>query len=287
MPGSFNYTRVGEKVGAIMTQAVAKTEGSGQALVTLLEQNKRAIELALPKHVNCDRIIRIALTEARRNPDLLTCDKFSFLGAVIQCAQLGLEPGGALGQCYLIPFQNNKKNIKEVQFMTGYQGMIDLVGRTAESPVLTPRAVYEGDEFKYHFGLNPDIFHIPKQTPDLKGKLLYAYCVAEFKDGRKPFDVMNRAEIDAIRARSKATGFSPWKSDFDPMAKKTVIRRMFHYLPKSVELQRALAMDDLADRGESQRHEEIILPRPLQTKGERVEERMASSDPNDFENFPG
>ena len=145
--------------------------------------------------------------------------------------------------------------------------------------------MFEGDEFRYSFGLIPELHHVPLQMPDPKEKLLYAYCVAEFKDGRKVFDVMTRAEIDEIRARSKAQNFSPWKTDFIPMAKKSVIRRMFHYLPKSVEIQRALALDEMADRGESQRHEDIILNRPLQTKGERVENRMDGNSPDDFENF--
>lgn len=256
-------------------EIVKKNQSSGAQLIALLEQNKRQIEMALPSHVKPERIIRIALTEARRNPDLLTCDRLSFLGSVIQSAQLGLEPGSALGQCYLIPFKNHKTNVKEVQFMMGYQGQIDLIGRTAESPVLTPRAVFEGDEFKYSFGLNPALHHVPLQVPDPKEKLLYVYCVAVFKDGRKVFDVMTRSEIDDIRNRSKATNFSPWKTDFIPMSKKSVIRRMFHYLPKSVEIQRALVLDDLADRGESQHHEDIIVSSEnLSHKSERVENRM-------------
>ena len=278
---------MGKNAGGPMTAIVTRGDTSGGQLIALLNENKRQIEMALPKHISPDRIIRIAITEARKNPELLTCDKFSFLGAVIQSAQLGLEPGSALGQCYLIPFNNRKLNIKEVQFMMGYQGQIDLIGRTPESPVLTPRAVFEGDEFKFNFGLNPDVFHVPVQKPDPKEKLLYVYCIATFKDGRKVFDVMTRAEVDAIRSRSKATAFSPWQSDFVPMAKKSVIRRMFHYLPKSVEIQRALALDDLADRDESQHNEDLILPpdRPLKHKAERVEDRMEGDTPDDFKNF--
>lgn len=271
-----------------MTQEIIKKDDSqaGQ-LRSLLEQSKREIEIALPRSIMTpERMLRIAMTEARKNPELLNCDKLSFLGAVIQAAQIGLEPGSALGQCYLIPFENHKKNIKEVQFMMGYQGMIDLIGRSQDAPVVMPRAVYEGDEFKYEYGLTPQLHHLPQQRPDPKLKLIYVYCVANFRDGRKEFDVMSRPEIDAIRSRSKAYKFSPWNSDFDAMAKKTVIRRIFKYLPKSAEIQKALNLDEMADIGESQNNQTILAPEnePILTKGERLEKRM-SDDPEDFGSF--
>lgn len=272
-----------------MTQDLVKKDTShGGQLRNLLEQSKREIEIALPRSIMTpERMLRIAMTEARRNPELLECDKLSFLGAVIQASQLGLEPGSALGQCYLIPFRNHKKNSKEVQFMMGYMGMIDLISRGQKAPIIMPRAVYEGDEFQYSYGINPKLHHIPAQRPDPKLKLHYVYVVANFLDGRKEFDVMTRAEIDEIRGRSKAQKFSPWQTDFDAMAKKTVIRRIFKYLPKSAEIQRALSLDDLADRGESQHNDEILVPNeaPVYTKGERLDKKM-SDDPNDFENFP-
>jgi recombination protein RecT len=274
-----------------MTQDLAKVDKShaGQ-LRALLEQSKREIEIALPRSIMApERMLRIAMTEARKNPELLECDKFSFLGSVIQAAQLGLEPGSTLGQCYLIPFNNHKKGIKEVQFMMGYQGMLTLISRTSNAPIIMPRAVFEGDEFIYSYGLNPELKHVPLQRPDPKEKLLYIYVVATFADGRKEFDVMTRPEIDHIRSRSKAKSFSPWGSDFDAMAKKTGIRRLCKYLPKSSELQRALALDDLADRDESQRHEEIFVSNetPVFTKKEQVEGKMKSDDPEGFENFCG
>ncbi|MDK4605734.1 recombinase RecT, partial [Kingella kingae] len=63
---------------------------------------------ALPKHLTADRLARIATTEIRRVPALGTCSPESFLGAIMQCGQLGLEPSNGLGQAYLIPFGNGK-----------------------------------------------------------------------------------------------------------------------------------------------------------------------------------
>lgn len=265
------------------TEIAVTREGK---LKQLLDGSRAQIQMALPRHVSADRILRIALTCARTIPALLECTPESFLGAVIQASQLGLEPGSALGQCYLIPFNNNKTGKKEVQLIIGYQGMMDLVSRTAENPVCMPRAVYEEDHFEYEFGLNEKLIHQPaNRHTDVK--LTHVYVVVSFAGGRKIYDVMNRVEIDAVRGRSKAQSSGPWKTDFEAMAKKSILRRIFKYLPKSIELQRAVALDDLADLGESQRNEEIFVPSeaPVQTKAERVQSRMQDDDPESFGNF--
>lgn len=73
---------------------------------------KKQFAIALPKHFETERFVRIAITEMRRNPELQECTLQSVLGAFMQAAQLGLEPG-LLGQCYLIPFRNRKTKQKE------------------------------------------------------------------------------------------------------------------------------------------------------------------------------
>ena len=103
---------------------------------------KEQIALALPRHLTADRLARIALTEVRKTPALASCDQASFLGAIMQCAALGLEPGSALGHAYMIPFRNNKKNITEVQFIVGYRGMIDLARRSGQILSIEARTVF-------------------------------------------------------------------------------------------------------------------------------------------------
>ena len=95
----------------------------------LLEKSKGQIAMALPKHLNADRIVRVAMTSVQRTPELLKCDPISLVAAVIQSSQLGLEPDGILGHAYLIPFNNTKKGRMEVQFIPGYKGLIDLAIR--------------------------------------------------------------------------------------------------------------------------------------------------------------
>lgn len=215
-------------------------------------QIKQQMALALPRHMTADRLARIALTEVRKNPDLGKCDQASFLGAIMQCAALGLEPGGALGHCYLLPFKNNKKGITEVQFLVGYRGMIDLARRSGQIQSIEARCVYAKDKFKVRLGLDSVIEHEPAWEEADRGPLTFVYAVAKLKDGGIQFDVMSKAEVMKIKARSRSASFGPWVTDEDEMAKKTVIRRLFKYLPVSIEMQRAVGLDEAAAHDVSQ-----------------------------------
>lgn len=245
------------KLAAAINRAPS-TEQRPQTIAGLMADPKikAQMALALPKHMTSDRLARIALTEIRKVPTLAKCDQTSFLGAIMQCAQLGLEPGGALGHAYLLPFENRKKGITEVQFIVGYRGMIDLARRSGQIVSLTARTVHENDEFSYQYGLNEDMKHVPA-TGD-RGALLYVYAVAKLKDGGVQFEVMSRSDIDKVRAQSKAGNYGPWQTHYDEMAKKTVIRRLFKYLPVSIELATAVTMDEKADAGVDQDNSSIL-----------------------------
>jgi len=205
---------------------------------------KSQIALALPQHITPERLMRVALTEVRRTPALAKCKPESLLAAIMQCAQLGLEPGGGLGHAWLIPFK------EEAQFIIGYRGMIDLARRSGQILSIEARAVYEADTFHVSFGLEPDLTHEPAWDAADRGPLRFVYAVAKLKDGGFQFEVMSRAEIEKVRAQSKAGNNGPWVTHFEEMAKKTVIRRLFKYLPVSVELARAVTLDEAAERGE-------------------------------------
>ncbi|MBM6649036.1 recombination protein RecT [Bacillus sp. RIT 809] len=202
----------------------------------------------LPKHMDMDRMSRIALTTIRTNPTLLECTVPSLMGAVMQAVQLGLEPG-LLGHCYLLPFNKNagtKQNpewIKEVQFIIGYKGMIDLARRSGHIQSIYAHAVYEHDEFEYELGLHPKLTHKPSFGD--RGAFIGAYAVAHFKDGGYQMEFMPTSEIEKRRGRSKSKDFGPWKSDYEEMAKKTVVRAMFKYLPISIEVQTQAQHDEV------------------------------------------
>lgn len=220
---------------------------------------KKSLALALPKAMTPERLVRIVTTECRKTPALLNCNPESFLGAVLQCAQLGLEPGGALGHCYLLPFGNGKAKDgrANAQLIIGYRGMIDLARRSGQIVSICAYTVHEKDHFSWRLGLDPDIQHVPSPEAN-RGPLTFVYAVAKLKGGGVQFEVMSRAEIEKVREQSKAGKSGPWVTHFDEMAKKTVIRRLFKYLPVSIEAARAVEVDERSDRGEAVTPQDFI-----------------------------
>lgn len=219
---------------------------------------KAQMALALPKHMTAERLMRIALTEVRKAPKLASCDQASFLGAIMQCAQLGLEPGGALGHAYLLPFDNKKQGRTDVQFIIGYRGMIDLARRSGQILSIEARVVYAADKFTVRFGLDSSLEHEPDLENANRGAMRFVYAVAKLKDGGTQFEVMSRAEIEKVRAMSKAGSSGPWVSHYEEMSKKTVIRRLFKYLPVSIEMQSAVGLDEQQEAGIAQDNPLII-----------------------------
>lgn len=234
-----------------MSQALQKQE-KPTTVRQMLVAYKDQIQAALPKHMDANRMARIVTTELRKTPQLQQCNPITLFGAVIQAAQLGLEPGNALGHCYLIPYK------QDVNLIVGYRGMIDLARRSGQIISLSARAVYEADDFQYEFGLDEDLRHVPSTEAE-RGELTYVYAVAKLQGGGVQFDVMSRIEVEAIRQKSPAGKSGPWVTHFEEMAKKTVIRRLFKYLPVSIEIQKAVALDEMADAGIDQQNDALIL----------------------------
>jgi recombination protein RecT len=216
----------------------------------VLEKMKPQIQLALPRHVSPDRMLRIVLTTVQRTPKLLDCTRESLLGCIVQCAQLGLEPDGLLGHAYLIPFFNSKQSRMECQLIVGYKGLLKLARQSGEIASIAARVVHEKDLFEFEYGLQEKLRHIPSMDED-PGPLLYAYAIFRLKDGAVHFDVMSYREIEAIRKRSKSGTSGPWTTDFEEMAKKTVLRRASKMSPASIEdrMARAITLDEKADAG--------------------------------------
>jgi len=218
----------------------------------LLEKMKSQIQQALPKHITPDRIARIALNSIRMNPKLLQCSEMSLLGAIMQSAQLGLEPN-SFGQAWLIPFNNKKKNgqyVMEVQFQVGYKGLIELFYRTDKGLNIDAHEVYENDKFDYNYGVGKDseakLYHKPVMTN--RGSVIGYYATATMKNGSYSFLFMSKEDVkkhaNTFSQAYKKGWMSPWKSNFDEMAKKTVIKKLMKYLPLSVELQKGIAADE-------------------------------------------
>lgn len=230
---------------------VSPLQAKQNTLISILNKAKDQIEAALPKHLNPDRMLRIAMTEVRKNPKLAQCDPLSFLGAVIQSAQVGLEIGSGLDQCYIIPYGN------EVQFQLGYKGMIELSRRSGEVSHVNAFNVGEGDEFEYGFDLaqgGEQLIWKADKNGDVRDQTNTTHTVAhaKFKDGEITFDVMTNAEVEKVRSMGKAKNSPAWKDSWGEMAKKTAIKRLWKKLPKSAEVARAIELDNQAEIGKAQ-----------------------------------
>jgi recombination protein RecT len=252
------------------------TKPSVQSMLTDPKM-KAQLAAALPKHLTADRMARIVLTELRRVPKLLDCEPASLMGAVMQCAQIGLEPGNGLGHAYLIPFG------REVQLIIGYRGFLDLARRSGQIVSISARAVYAGDRFEYAYGLNEKLVHEPAPNRAKDAELTFVYAVASLKDGGHQFEVMSRADVEKVRAKSKSGGSGPWKDHYEEMAKKTAIRRLFKYLPVSVELQRAVMADEYQEAGVSQDNALMLDGQAFPAREEREpgEESALDHEPGD------
>lgn len=201
------------------------------------------IEKALPKVITPERFTRIVLTALSTTPKLAGCDRNSFLGAIMQAAQLGLEPNTPLGQAYLIPFRNNKKGIVECQFQIGYKGMLDLVYRSGEVQTVQAHVVYENDVFEYELGLEGKLIHKPALKN--RGEMIAVYAVFKTVKGGYGYEVMSVDDIKKYgRKYSKSFGSGPWQTDFEEMAKKTVVKKVLKYAPVKTEFLQAMEVDD-------------------------------------------
>lgn len=220
-----------------------KETGGFQAL---LKHSWPRIAAVMPKQMNPDRMFQLAVSCFNQTPGLAQCSPASVLSCLMKCSALGLEPSAVdgLGRAYILPYNNKKTGRREAQFIIGYKGILDLARRSGQIKDISARAVHAGDEFEYEYGLTEGLRHVPSTEPIEGRPLTHVYVVAHFTDGGHYIDVMSKAEVDAVRKRSKAASNGPWSTDYEAMAKKTVIRRAFPYLPVSVEVQSSVTSDE-------------------------------------------
>lgn len=228
-----------QKQGGQMSAAKAEKK-TMQAYIKAMEP---AIKKALPSVITPERFTRMVLSALSSTPKLAECSPQSFLAAMMTAAQLGVEPNTALGQAYLLPYRNHGQ--MECQFQLGYKGLIDLAYRSGEVSVIQAHTVYENDVFECELGMDPKLRHVPAKAD--RGEAVAYYAMFKTKDGGYGFEVMSVDDVQRHAQRyskSYGSGSSPWRSNFDEMAKKTVLKRALKYAPLKSDFVRGVAQDE-------------------------------------------
>lgn len=221
------------------------------------DQARQQLAAVAAKHMSPERLMRVTANAIRTTPKLQDCEPLSFLGALMQCAALGLEPNTVMGHAYLIPFDNRRKidgkwvKVPEVQLIVGYKGLIDLARRSGHITSISANIHYDDDElWDYEEGTDAKLRHIPGPQD---GKPLHAYAIAKFTEGGHAYVVLPWSRVIKIRDGSQGwkaavkfgkTDKSPWGTHEEAMAKKTAIRALSKYLPLSVEFSDAVQVDN-------------------------------------------
>jgi recombination protein RecT len=222
-------------------------------VVRMLEDRASALMELLPDQAAADRFRRVSVQAIVKNPELLECTAESVILSIFEAAAQGLEPTGAAGGAHLVPYNVNVGTKdrphyeKRAQLIPDYRGVIRLVTKPpSDVQSLEARVVKEGDEFAYELGLQPVIVHVPSLATDASTKpTTHVYAIARLRDGSSIPDVMDRAAVERIHERGgRGRGFSPWASDWDEMAKKTVIKRLAKVLPVRPEIRSILIRED-------------------------------------------
>jgi len=193
---------------------------------------KKQWALVLPKTLTADRMARVAITQLRKTPKLAQCTQPSLFGALMTCAELGIEPDGR--RAHLIPYG------KECQLIIDYKGLAELAMRSGKISNIHADVVCENDVFEYDCG---EIKKHSINFKDGRGDMYAAYARVTFKDGTTKCEVMGKSEVEGIRNRSRAGKSGPWVSDYNEMAKKTAFRRLSKWLPLSPDVFDALDKD--------------------------------------------
>jgi len=223
----------------VATQADVRKMNPHQLVVHRMPEIARA----LPAHIPSEKFQRVFEMAVMRDPNILKCNPRSVLESVQKCAADGLVLDGR--EAALVIFKDRASYIP----MVG--GLLKRARNSGEIASLHAALVYQGEVdqglFKIQFGTNPEIVHQPLIVGD-RGQVVGVYSVARLKDGSVSIEFMRRDEVDAIRKRSRSSGNGPWVTDWNEMAKKTVLRRHTKTLPMDSDAARAFQrIDELYD----------------------------------------
>lgn len=224
-------------------------------LLQFLGKYKGQIEGVLSRQIDPKRFAKLIIGQVNRTPKLLGCTPMSVVNCVVQAASLGLELRP--NQAYLVPFKDKFGRL-QCNLLIDYRGKVDLAKRSGAVDDIEARLVYANDEFRCEFGAQPIFRHVPRLTREVsghlervgideRGQVVLGYAIAWLK-ARVHIETMTYDEIERIRAKSKAKKEdSPWFTDWDQMARKTLVHRLCNYIPQSPEIAASQEIDDRSE----------------------------------------
>ena len=227
-----------------MSNAVAQDQKSQlQAFNGFMEKFKPQLALALPKHLNADRMARLALTAFSTNSNLRECDMMSIAGSIMTAGQLGLEPN-VNGAGYLIPYK------KTCTFVPGWKGLVDLVARSGRGTVYTG-VIFKDQEYTFTDGARRDlVIHNETELVDAED-ITHAYAIGWVKDSSMPIiELWTVGKIKKHRDKYNKSGKTHYSfRDFEMYARKIPLLQVLKYMPCSVEVSNAIAVSHAAEEG--------------------------------------
>lgn len=222
-------------------QALAVQEARAEAgtIYDALDLHRAALERKVPVGILTYGQAEAALkTELRANDKLREADPAKVLGAFSHSLSLGLMVG-PLGLVYLIPYSG------DVEVVVGYRGYVELALRSNLVKSVVARLVHDGDTFRVVYGTAEKIVHEPAGPPGER-EIVAAYGVAHLKTGGTVFEPIYEADWEKARKASQlgAKRKGPWVEHRPEMIRKTAIRRLEKWLPKTPAIMYAATVDD-------------------------------------------
>ena len=179
------------------------------------------------------------ISVANGNSMLRNCNPMTILGSAMVAATLDLPVVPTLGLAYIVPYKG------QCQFQLGYKGLIELAERSGQFKNIIDEVVYEGQLVKKNKFTGEYEFDEESKISD---KVIGYMARFDLVNGFSKTIFWTKEEIDS-HAKKFSQAFragknSPWATDYDAMARKTVLKALFtKYAPKSVAIQQAIKFD--------------------------------------------
>jgi recombination protein RecT len=191
--------------------------------------------------------ISFALQLINKSAQLQKCTKQSLQVAVLNISNIGLSLNPAAKEAYLIPRWNNVTKVTEASLEPGYVGLVKLLTDAGSVKSMTCQLVYDADIFTVDLANNNQpVKHNPELSKSKRGNIKGAYALATLVDGTRQVEYMSIEDIDEIKTRSETfkaylegkIKSCTWVSDYGEMSRKTVIKRIYKYLPRTERMEK-------------------------------------------------